>query len=158
MFLYLVQHAEAKTDKEDPAKPLSEKGEKNIRKVALHLSGLHLIISRILHSNKLRAKQTAEILSEYVKPSGDTAGSDGLAPMDDPTAWADRLKYLTASVTENIVLVGHLPHLGRLASLLLCGDADRNVISFKMGGVVCLLRDEKGNWSLQWMITPEVLI
>lgn len=156
MFLYLVQHAEATTEKENPAKPLSEKGEKDIRRVALHLSKLDLKISRILHSKKLRARQTAEILSESLKPSGDTAESDGLAPLDDPTAWADRLKYLTASVTENIVLVGHLPHLGKLASLLLCGDPERNIIAFRMGGVVCLKRDEKGEWSIQWIITPDL--
>ncbi|MEJ2695046.1 MAG: phosphohistidine phosphatase SixA [Candidatus Sulfobium sp.] len=158
MFLYLVQHAEAKTEQEDPSRPLSEKGVKDITKVALHLSKLDFKISRVLHSKKLRAKQTADILAEYVKPSGATAESDGLAPMDDPSAWADRLKYLTASVTENIVLVGHLPHLGKLASLLLCGDADRNVVSFRMGCVTCLERDEKGNWTLQWMITPGVVV
>jgi phosphohistidine phosphatase len=158
MFLYLVQHAEAKTEKEDPARPLSDKGAKDIRKVASHLSKLNPMISRILYSKKLRAKQTAEILSEYMRPAEAATESDGLAPLDDPSAWVGRLKYLTASVTENIVLVGHLPHLGKLASQLLCGDTEHNVISFKMGGVACLERDEKGNWSLQWMITPDVLI
>ena len=158
MFLYLVQHAEAMPEKEDPARPLSEKGRKDIRKVALHLSKLNFKVSRILHSNKLRARQTAEVMSEFLKPPGGAEESDGLAPLEDPKAWVDHLKYLTASVTENIVLVGHLPHLGRLASLLLCGDPGRNVISFKMGGVACLLRDEKGDWSLQWMITPDVLV
>jgi phosphohistidine phosphatase len=158
MVLYLVQHAEAKTEEEDPARPLSENGVKDIRKVALHLSKLSLTISRILYSKKLRARQTAEILSEYMRPAEAVTESDGLASLDDPSAWVGRLKYLTASITENIVLVGHLPHLGKLASLLLCGDPKHNMISFKMGGVVCLARDEKGNWSLQWMITPDVLI
>ncbi len=156
MVLYLVQHAEARTEEEDPARPLSEKGLKDIRRVALHLSKLPLMISRILHSNKLRAKQTAEIMAEYMRPAR-VAESDGLAPLDDPSAWAERLKYLTASITENIVLVGHLPHLGKLASLLLCGDPGRSVVSFKMGGVACLGRDERGDWSLQWMITPDLL-
>lgn len=158
MLLYLVQHAEARREEEDPARPLSEKGDRDIRKVALHLSRLNFKITRILHSKKLRAKQTADILSEYVRPSGVTAESDGLAPLDDPSAWADRLKYLTASVTENIALVGHLPHLGKLASVLLCGEPERNIVSFRMGCVACLERDEKGDWSLQWMITPDVLI
>lgn len=158
MFLYLVQHAEARTEEEDPTRSLSEKGMKDIRKVASHVSRMNFKISRILHSKKLRARQTAEVLSEHMRPTGVTAESDGLAPLDDPSSWADRLKYLTASVTENIVLVGHLPHLGKLASLLLCGDPEQNVVSFKMGCIVCLERDEKGNWSLQWMITPDVLV
>ncbi len=73
--------------------------------------------------------------------------------MDDPKIWADRIK----GITDSSVLVGHLPNLARLASLLLCNDAEKNVISFRMAGIVCLNRDEKGAWSLQWMITPEVV-
>lgn len=156
MYLYLVQHAESRSEEEDPARPLSEKGMKDIRKVASHLAGLNFKIIRILHSKKLRAKQTAEILAEYMHAS-EVMESDGLAPLDDPSSWADRLKYLTASVTENTALVGHLPHLGKLASLLLCGNPEVDIVSFRMGCVVCLKRDEKGDWSLQWMITPDVL-
>jgi phosphohistidine phosphatase len=79
--------------------------------------------------------------------------TDGLAPMDDASIWAERLNKRTNA----LMLVGHLPHLGKLASLLLCSEKERNVVAFKMGGVVCLKRDDIG-WSLQWMITPETLI
>ena len=58
-------------------------------------------------------------------------------------------------MNEDIMLVGHLPHLSRLSSLILTGDKDRNVIDFKMGGVVCLKKSEDGKWSVEWMITPE---
>jgi phosphohistidine phosphatase len=57
-------------------------------------------------------------------------------------------------MNEDTVLVGHLPHLGSLASLLLCGDKEKNVIDFKMGGVVCLKRLNDGKWSVEWMIVP----
>jgi phosphohistidine phosphatase len=157
MLLYLVQHAEAKKEEEDRSRPLSEKGKREIERMALHLSKLNLLVSRIVHSTKLRAKQTAEALSKGVKPSKEVAESDGLSPMDDPVVWAERLKYMTDSANEDIMLVGHLPHLGRLASLLLAGDPERNVVSFRMAGVVCLERGEKGTWSLKWMITPDVL-
>ena len=79
---------------------------------------------------------------------------DGLAPMDNPDIWAGRLK----DVPDDIILVGHLPHLARLASVLLCGDADRNPVSFRMAGIVCLRKDDKGTWSLQWMLTPEIVM
>ncbi len=48
-------------------------------------------VSRILHSGKLRAKQTAEALSEHLHPTGGSSETDGLAPLDDPTIWAGRL-------------------------------------------------------------------
>lgn len=79
---------------------------------------------------------------------------DGLSPLDEPNIWAERLK----DVPDDLFLVGHLPHLARLASLLLCGNADKNIVSFRMAGIVCLKRDDAGTWSLQWMLTPEVVV
>ncbi|MDH5363038.1 MAG: phosphohistidine phosphatase SixA [Aigarchaeota archaeon] len=153
MKLYLVQHAEAKGEEEDPARPLSEMGWKDLEKVTSFLRKRGIEIARILHSGKLRARQTAEKLSEVVRSSEDVQENEGLAPLDDPAKWENRLKEETADV----MLVGHLPHLSKLAGLLLTGDSNRRVINFKMGGVVCLERDEKGSWSVGWMIIPQVL-
>jgi len=58
---------------------------------------------------------------------------------------------------DNVMLVGHLPHLSRLSGLLISGDPDRKVIEFKNGGVVCLERDDEGNWSVVWIIIPQIL-
>lgn len=154
MFLYLVQHAEAKREEEDPSRPLTEKGIQEIKKTASHASKLNLSIQQISHSTKLRAKQTAEILAENLKPLGGVLETDGLAPMDHPVIWAERLK----DIKDDIMLVGHLPHLAKLASLLLCGNPEKEIVSFKMAGIVCLKRDDEGRWSLRWMITPETVI
>lgn len=154
MFLYLVQHAEAKREEEDPSRPLSDKGLQDIKKTASYTSKLNLSIQQIFHSNKIRAKQTAEILSENLKPLGGVLETDGLAPMDHPVIWAERLK----DIKDDIMLVGHLPHLAKLASLLLCGNPEKEIVSFKMAGIVCLKRDDEGRWSLRWMITPETVI
>jgi len=153
MLIYLVQHAEAKKEEVDPARPLSEKGLRDINKMAVHVSQLNVKVHKIFHSSKLRAKQAAEVLTEYLKPAKGISEADGLAPLDDPTIWAERLK----DIPDDIILVGHLPHLGKLASLLLCGNADSNIVSFKMAGIVCLKRDAGGSWSLQWMLTPEII-
>jgi len=40
--------------------------------------------------------------------------------------------------------------------LIFCGDADKNLIDFKMCGVVCLKRFEDGKWEVEWMIIPEI--
>jgi phosphohistidine phosphatase len=154
MFVYLVQHADAKREEEDPARPLSEKGLQDIAKVASYASLLNIVIDKIFHSTKLRAKQTADVLSQTLKPLKETTEIDGLAPMDDPGIWAERLKDLK----NNVILVGHLPHMARLASLLLTGNPDKNIVSFKMGGIVCLKRDENSAWSLQWMLIPDVVV
>ncbi len=154
MFLYLVQHAEAKREEEDAARPLSEKGQQEISKVAAYSAQLDMKIDKIFHSTKLRAKQTAGILFENLKPLKGISEVDGLSPLDDPNIWSARLKDLQ----ENVMLVGHLPHLGRLAASLLCGNADRNIVSFRMGGVVCLEKGDAGAWSLQWMLVPDVVV
>jgi len=51
------------------------------------------------------------------------------------------------------MLVGHLPHLQRLAGLLLSGDAEREVIRFRNGGVICLEKTEQG-WAICWQVNP----
>jgi phosphohistidine phosphatase len=152
MVLYLVQHADAKREEEDLSRPLSEKGLQDIKRVASYVSNLNIRIYKIFHSNKLRAKQTAEVLSETVKPIKGVSEVEGLAPLDNPDIWAERLK----DIPDDVILVGHLPHLGKLASLLICGNTDKNVVGFKMGGIVCLKKDDTGVWSFEWMLTPEI--
>jgi hypothetical protein len=57
------------------------------------------------------------------------------------------------------MLVGHLPFLSRLVSLLLVGDPDRPLVQFPMGGIVCLAREAPVSggtpvWNLVWALTP----
>jgi phosphohistidine phosphatase len=153
MRLYLVQHAEAKSKEEDPNRDLTAKGRSDLGKVANYLAKLDLKVSQVVHSGKTRALSTAETLAAALKPPQGVSQTDGLAPLDDPGVWMDRV----ADVTEDTVLVGHLPHLARLAALLLCGDQEKGAVNFKMGGVVCLSRSAAGQWGLEWMIVPEVL-
>jgi len=154
MTLYLVRHGQALPKYEDPQRPLSDQGQADIRKVATFLGERGTVqVSRILHSGKLRARQTAEALAERLKATGSVSETDGLAPLDDPTVWAGRL----AKLDEDLILVGHLPHMGKLAALLLTDNAEQPVIRFQMGGVVCLERDEEDRWSLRWMVVPQLL-
>ncbi len=153
MRLYLVQHAQAKPEAEDPARPLSERGRAEVRRVAGFLRTLGIRVSKILHSGKLRARQTAEALAEGVSSAKGVGEAAGLAPLDHPSPWAERLR----GETEDLMLVGHLPHLSKLAGLLLASDPERKVVGFRQGGVVCLERDEAGNWSVRWALIPGLL-
>ena len=153
MFLYLVQHGDAKREEEDPARPLSDKGIEDVKKVASFIDRLNITIEEVLHSSKLRARQTAEIIADSLRITKDVLETEGLSPLDEPAIWFENLK----SKTHSLMLVGHLPHLGKLSSFLLCGDKEKSIISFKMGGIVCMKREGAGIWTLQWMVTPEIL-
>ena len=154
MKLYLVQHAEARSKQEDPERPLSDKGQADIQKVAAyvaaHSSGP---VDQIIHSGKTRAKQTAEVLATALSPIEGVGESPDLAPLAEPDIWASRL----FDEQKTLMLVGHLPHLSKLAALLVCQEQEKQVVRFQMAGVVCLVQDEAGDWSLDWIVTPEIV-
>jgi phosphohistidine phosphatase len=147
--LYLVQHGQATREEEDPDRPLTDQGAVDVRFTAHHVvSELGASPPRILHSGKTRARQTAAIWAEVL---GDrTEAVDALAPNDDPAVWAERV----AALDEDLMLVGHLPHLGRLAALLVRGDPDQPVVAFRPGTVVVLERGDTG-WSVAAAVPPE---
>ncbi|MGO9014829.1 MAG: phosphohistidine phosphatase SixA [Dissulfurispiraceae bacterium] len=152
MHLYLVQHAEAKKEEEDPLRSLTDKGTHDIKKVASNVVKLKLKVANIYHSGKTRALQTAQILHKSVDSSGGISQTDGLSPMDEPGVWAERL----GSIKDNIILVGHLPHLSKLASLLVAGDEGKDVVNVQKASIVCLQRFDDGHWAVDWMLTPEI--
>lgn len=151
MFLYLVRHGEAKSELVDPSQALSEKGLRDVQKVASHLKGLNLSVDVIFHSPRLRAKQTAVVFSDFLKPGEGIFEADHLGPLDDPSTWEQRLR----DRNKNVMLVGHLPYMGKLFSQLVCGYIDDHVITFTSASVVCLKKENNGTWMLQWMIGPE---
>ncbi|MEK6713207.1 MAG: phosphohistidine phosphatase SixA [Nitrospirota bacterium] len=153
MNLFLIRHGDAKVEWDDPVRPLSERGRMEVQKVVSHLARLNIGVAQIFHSGILRARQTAEMLAQGLSPSGGFAETEGLSPLDDPLIWAERMN----NISDDIALVGHLPYLNKLASYLLCGDMDRDLIEFRTAGVALLKRGSCGGWSLEWMLTPDVL-
>src|SRR5256885_5943028 len=115
MDCYLVQHGEAKPEQEDPARPLSDRGRRDVERVAQAAQRSEVAVAAIFHSGKLRAQQTADLLAAALSPVGGVRAVAGLAPLDDPAAARELLDQAAAPR----MLVGHLPHLSRLTSLLL---------------------------------------
>ena len=153
MRLYLMQHGKAEAGDTDSLRVLTDEGRAEVEKVAAFLvRTAPNKQGKILHSGKARARQTAEILAG-ADPKLQVKQAPDLAPMDDPAIWAER----AAGLQEAVALVGHMPHLSRLASLLLCGDADEKVVSFANGGMVCLERSAEGDWSVRWSVVPWLL-
>jgi phosphohistidine phosphatase len=151
--LYLIQHAKAAPAEIDPDRSLTKEGLRDIRKVAEFIKPLNLHVEYLWHSGKKRAEQTAEVLAEAIKVNKNMTARDGLGPNDDVTALAHEL----AAAKEDIAIVGHLPFLAKLASLLLIGSESANTVAFKNGGIVCLARSDDNQWQINWMVIPELL-
>lgn len=134
METYLVQHGEARPEPGDAQRSLTERGRSEVEKVARYATSLKLPVSQILHSGKLRARQTAEILARQLTPPQGVRVQEGLAPTDDPRVAEEFIRQ----AAEPIMMVGHLPHLSRLTSLLILGSPAKEVIRFRNGGMVCL--------------------
>ena len=141
MRIYLVQHALALDEAQDPARPVSPEGCLDITRTAGFLS---LFVKPhpkfVFHSGKLRAKQSAEMFAEAWHIKEDVMQADDLSPNADPKVWAAKLH----AMKDDVLIVGHLPHLSHLASLLLCGKADKPPIRFENAGVVCLEKNDDG--------------
>jgi len=149
MRVYLAQHGLAEDESVDPTRALSAQGREDVARVAGFLSLFEKPRpARILHSGKLRAEQTAAMFAEGWGNLAVESALD-LEPNADPAIWS---AHLTAMNTD-LMLVGHLPHLQRLAGLLLADDSEREAIRFRNGGVVCLERGAK-RWSICWHLNP----
>ena len=62
---------------------------------------------------------------------------------------------LEAAHSEHIMLVSHLPFIGRLASLLLTGDSDLLSLRFANAGVAALAL-KSGRWQLVALLSHEM--
>lgn len=153
MKVYLVRHGEAVSSQSDPKRPLSEQGFADIRKVASFIKPLGIFVEHIWHSGKLRAAQTSEILADSVKAEKGCSEHEALGPNDDVTIIVDELD----AYNTNLMIVGHLPYLAYLASLLTAGSETADVAAFDAGSIACLNRSDPGQWQIEWMITPKLL-
>ena len=153
MNLYLVQHAEAVSKEENPDRPLTEKGKKDAQKSVRFLKNNNTKIDIIWHSSKTRAIETANIFKEGLELSCNIQKREDLSPNDPVDKFIGELK----SSNEDIMIVGHLPFLQKLASSLLIGSAQQSIISFKQAGVVCLSRQEEDSWQIIFHIIPDLL-
>ena len=151
MKLYLVQHGEAKSEAEDPERSLTIRGEEETRKISDAAKKLGIRPSRIYHSGKKRAEQTAGIIAEALNLS--VQAGQGLNPNDDIRPWAERINR----EAEDLMIVGHLPFLEKLGSFLACGDEGAKAVMYRYSAIVCLERKESGRWSADRVIKPEMV-
>jgi phosphohistidine phosphatase len=152
--LYLMRHATPEANSDGPERALSELGLTEATKVADFVGqGNKVKVKVSLHSGKLRARQTADIIASRLDPAPRVMEGNGLDPNADPEVWIDR----AITMEESALLVGHLPHLSRLTSCLLNRDESKETVDFPAAALVCLSRHEEGKFLLDWKLIPELL-
>ena len=152
MAIYLVQHGKSLAKEVDPDQGLSEAGIAETGNIARVASGYQVAVKRIHHSVKARARQTAEIFAQALHPAEGIHQIDGIKPMDDVKAVAQGL-----TPAQDLMLVGHLPFMSRLAAYLVTGRTEPPVFRFQNGGIVCLDRQpDDPNWQIVWTLMPHI--
>ncbi|MCU0693101.1 MAG: phosphohistidine phosphatase SixA [Polyangiaceae bacterium] len=152
MALYLVQHGEAYSEQEDPQRGLTPAGTSDVERIAGVAAGYGVRVGRIVHSGKRRAVQTAHILARHMAPAQGVETMAGIGPTDDVLPVAAGL-----DPSPDLLIVGHLPFLEHLATLLVTGHQGKRVFRFQNGGIVCLDHDEQqGGWVIRWALMPRI--
>jgi phosphohistidine phosphatase len=152
MRVYLVQHGESKSEEEDPQRRLTDKGISEVHNVADFLRPLKLTVDAIWHSEKTRAQQTGELLAGAVRARDRLIQREGLGPKEVAAT-----KEALEQTSGDLMIVGHLPFLGKLVALLVTGSEKNEIVEFRFGGVVCVERRDDKKWKVAWMVTPSLL-
>ncbi len=165
MRLLLVRHAIAEDRAEharegggdDTTRPLTDRGRRRMKRAARGLATLVPSIDLLATSPLTRAIQTAEILAKRIDV-GEVASCDALVPEAEPAATIEWLRQRKDS-PELVTLVGHEPHLGRLAGWLVAGR-DAAPVELRKGGA-CLIDVadgiRAGCGTLLWALAPRQL-
>ncbi len=149
MQLILWRHAEAEDGVPDAARALTAKGRRQAEAVARWLEARLGRDARILVSPAVRAQQTAAPLGRPFETVAAIAPGGDAAQALEAAGWPD--------APGTVLLVGHQPALGRVASRLLFGvEQDFGI---RKGGVVWIgrRRGAEERAVLKAAITPEML-
>ncbi|MFC1563347.1 phosphohistidine phosphatase SixA [candidate division KSB1 bacterium] len=147
MKLYLVRHGHANEKIVDPERHLSRSGKEEVRNTTFIAAQKYKFeVDMICHSGKARAEETAEILADTINYSGEIEKVTSLHPLDDPGIWAEKIK----TYDQNLMLVGHSPYMGKMASLLVTGSENDEIIYFPTAGIACLNQNSDGKWVIEW--------
>lgn len=120
MKLYLMQHAFAYPAEQDSQRPLNPAGIDQAKVAARGIKRLGLSFDLIVTSPKRRSQQTAALIAEAVRfPYSDILATEAILPDRPPQELFALLQKESAE--SRILVVGHMPHLAKVASDLLKG-------------------------------------
>jgi phosphohistidine phosphatase len=150
MDLILWRHADAQDGEPDLSRPLTAKGHKQAQQMATWLRARLPETTRILVSPAVRTRQTADALElDYEVIANIAPGAIGEHVLSE-AGWPD--------AAGTVLLIGHQPTLGDVASLLLFGET--RGMSIKKGGLLWLTNRVRGSQPqtvLKAAMTPELV-
>jgi len=157
MEIYLVRHGAAHTKEDDPERHLNKDGLDQCHMSGRALKRLEIKFDLVISSPKVRARQTAEIIADEVGyPKDEIKVTETLEPMASPK---DTISYLNNFTEKNsIMLAGHLPLLGNLASELL--SKSTQISLYFESGAVCQIDVDHPiphTGTFRWFLTPKQL-
>ena len=163
MLLYLVRHAHAVSEEQDGSRPLSSRGIECTRSLAQFFKQNGAFApAQLWHSPLRRSRETAQILIAELNLDCGMVETSDLLPEDDPEETAARLAALIG--TQPLAIVGHEPHLSRLATVLVRGRSHPPAFVIKKGAVLALERTDEVHkktgdprWAVVWHFTPALL-
>jgi phosphohistidine phosphatase len=150
MDLILWRHAEAELGEPDEGRALTPKGHKQASKIADWLDRNLPESCRILVSPATRTLQTVEALSRKYKVHPELAPDKSAEDLLRAANWPDS--------REPVLIVGHQPTLGLVASQLICGHPQE--WSLRKSNVWWIAQRERGDITttyLKAVIAPELL-
>jgi phosphohistidine phosphatase len=161
MELLIVRHAIAlerdrQRWRDDGARPLSPAGIRQSRKAAAGLKEYSKRPDRLLTSPLVRARQTAQILTDVARwPQAEETPE--LSPGGAALAV---LTLLGQERSKVVAVVGHEPDLGVLLTACLLGEGGALAIEMKKNAVACVSFEgspRAGRAVLKWLATPRML-
>jgi phosphohistidine phosphatase len=157
LFRHGIAADRAEWDGLEAERPLTVKGIQKTRQAAGGLRRLDVSPTVILASPLTRAIQTARLVQEAFRFKNDVQICDELLPDAPP----DKLFPLLGTFPENacVICVGHEPHLGEAAGVMIFGRPASG-LSLKKAGA-CLIQFDAmlkaGEGALRWWATPALL-
>jgi phosphohistidine phosphatase len=141
-------------DGPDSDRPLTERGAKRVSQVSAGLRWLEVQPTYIFSSPLVRALETADILQSSLSIQSAIKRVDELLPDANPERLLALFRDLPPECT--VVCVGHEPHLGLTASIMLAGKPS-TAFAFKKAGasLIELSSPPKiGRGVLHWWMEP----
>lgn len=161
MNIHLLRHGIAaalghENNFRDEQRALTPEGIAKMREAAQGLKRLQTNFDVIATSPLIRARQTAEIVADALKFRQSLDEWDELVPEGAVDAVLGRLNEFREC--KSLLLVGHQPSIGCIASYLVFGDA-RVSLPFKKGAVFCVQVNNPPPWAgeLSWMLPSRML-
>lgn len=154
--LYVVRHAWAEESGpgiDDHARRLTKRGRRRFAKFARHLRRAGVEVDLVATSPLVRARETAEILTD-IFDTPPPAVVDALAPSAD---WPALMEWTIGQDARRVAWVGHMPCVGRLVALSI-GEGSA-AIRMQKGAVAAIrLDDGPGNpGELEWLATADIV-